>query len=960
MSDSLLSVGFTQLWQLTSLIVVVGFLARTVFRNRPHVAMVLWLLVLVKCVTPPIVSAPFGLFCRTVEPEPIAEPVIDEQGPFAFFIKQQREPVQFEYLPVDEPMAMEMVVLDERPIEALSTRDWLLIAWAAGTALVVLIALTRVLLCLRRIKRTNVDAPVELVERLEQLRSKLGIRRRVSLMITTSAIGPAVLGLFRLRIVVPEVIARDGAEKLEPILAHELLHIRRGDLWVGLLALIAKGLWWFHPLMWWVSKQISRDTERACDEEVLAALGCRPADYARSLLRVLEQKNELKAMPAFPGVRPVEITSQRMERIMSLRQGSRSGGSWRRRLLFVLAAAVVLPGAVSSQDAKPLPQTKPPVEQKKQFLIKATIIEAPVADIPQAFRKLEDVTVVVQPPSAKLAQEHQDKLNKTRQLPQRSSGDPWADQLERLRKNPASPGFGFTIGPQVPPPYNPPTNAEVMRQFDGIVTSGILKDGAAHPESIGESILGMRLLGANQLKTALAKVTANRDAKILCAPNLICNEGQQGSLETASDDLISIAVTPTAKKTGIQLEYRVEVTQSTNDGGKTVRRSETSVTLTDGKALVQSGLRTDGREMVIIFEAEELKMAPAAPINETGGLISNQAVEAALARFDSTAKGTVEEPTGFVIGALIAEVEANAPMTFQKPIPTRTVTLTQRISGKTESSVTQQVGYSIERDSVVDWVRALGKSHEVQILSRPMIATLEGQAGEIQVGQAVPLVIEGTDPVEIKGTGFAGIQLSLTPTLNGGKTVVTGTLTRRSDPNPAAITNFAAIELSDDRAIVLRIKQDDSDMDLLLALDARKFKPPTPDTAMTVGEPAAPMAPAGVGIPAVYTTALIAEFDVDQNLDFAGSAPPKQMLPLLRLVGGEQLNETATLYELPVGEPTKLVQRMKEAGTIRVLSQPKITTPFNQKGTLIAEPVAGKTNKDQLSLIHISEPTRPY
>ena len=120
-------------------------------------------------------------------------------------------------------------------------RDWLVIAWLVGTALVVLIAFTRVVLCLRSLKRTSIEPPEELVQRLEQLRSKLGIRRRVSLMITSSAIGPAVLGLFRLRIVVPEVIARDGADKLEPILAHELIHIRRGDLWVGLLNLIAKG-----------------------------------------------------------------------------------------------------------------------------------------------------------------------------------------------------------------------------------------------------------------------------------------------------------------------------------------------------------------------------------------------------------------------------------------------------------------------------------------------------------------------------------------------------------------------------------------------------------------------------------------------------------------------------------------------------------------------------------------------
>src|SRR5690348_10943883 len=50
-------------WQVTSLILVVALIARTIGPNRPHLASVLWLVVLLKCVTPPVWSSPSGLFC---------------------------------------------------------------------------------------------------------------------------------------------------------------------------------------------------------------------------------------------------------------------------------------------------------------------------------------------------------------------------------------------------------------------------------------------------------------------------------------------------------------------------------------------------------------------------------------------------------------------------------------------------------------------------------------------------------------------------------------------------------------------------------------------------------------------------------------------------------------------------------------------------------------------------------
>ncbi|MCA9060342.1 MAG: hypothetical protein KDA85_17655, partial [Planctomycetaceae bacterium] len=99
----------------------------------------------------------------------------------------------------------------------------------------------------------------------------------------------------------------------------------------------------------------------------LAALKCRPGDYARALVEVLELKSQLQPVPVFPGVRPVEVTTHRLERIMKLRQGSRSHAPWWCWGLVLLAAVITLPGAAFVENAdepKPsaaiLPHPAPP------------------------------------------------------------------------------------------------------------------------------------------------------------------------------------------------------------------------------------------------------------------------------------------------------------------------------------------------------------------------------------------------------------------------------------------------------------------------------------------------------------------------------------------------------------------------------------------------------------------------
>ena len=89
----------------------------------------------------------------------------------------------------------------------------------------------RWLVCWIKVKRTVCEVDPQLIHLVESISKRIGLRRRVRLLVTAGRIGPAVVGLFRPTVLLPKVIV-DGKSprELEPILAHELIHIRRGDL----------------------------------------------------------------------------------------------------------------------------------------------------------------------------------------------------------------------------------------------------------------------------------------------------------------------------------------------------------------------------------------------------------------------------------------------------------------------------------------------------------------------------------------------------------------------------------------------------------------------------------------------------------------------------------------------------------------------------------------------------------
>ena len=388
MNNSTLFLIATQAWQILALAVLVWILTRSIGATRARLSHALWLLVLLKCVTPPIFAHNFGLFsyAQTAINSPYDShevvPVDDADGNFdVVAFEEQHAELSADFssaiaaasvgteIPQQSALSLAPIVevTDAAPTEtkpdrheAIPGQTIALISLAVGISLCTLMLLCRYLLCLYRIRRFRVtEFDHELAAEVKELCAQFGMRRIPRIIVSDVLFGPAVLGIWRHVIVLPRCLL-DGdfktASTLKPILAHELLHIRRGDLLIGSLQAFVQCVWWFHPAVWLTNRLLSRETERCCDEDVIAELGCSPAVYARSLLSVIESKSPLQAVPVFPGMKPVEITTQRMERIMSLKNGSRTRMPLVHWLTVGALGLLLLPGAALTQaydESKP-------------------------------------------------------------------------------------------------------------------------------------------------------------------------------------------------------------------------------------------------------------------------------------------------------------------------------------------------------------------------------------------------------------------------------------------------------------------------------------------------------------------------------------------------------------------------------------------------------------------------------
>ena len=184
------------------------------------------------------------------------------------------------------------------------------------------VAMIRVLLGLwqvRTIRRACAEIdPAGFDPALRETLLQFGAGRNVRLLVSESARVPAALGFRRAAIVLPAWCLREmSAAELRPILIHEITHLQRRDDWTNLLQKVVRAVFFFHPAVWWIDRQLAVEREMACDDAVVATLG-NPRAYAGSLVGLLERSCARRGWTmAQAAVSRAREVSQRIARILS-------------------------------------------------------------------------------------------------------------------------------------------------------------------------------------------------------------------------------------------------------------------------------------------------------------------------------------------------------------------------------------------------------------------------------------------------------------------------------------------------------------------------------------------------------------------------------------------------------------------------------------------------------------------
>ncbi len=322
----------------TALALVVAIVSWSL--RRPALTHLLWLLVLIKLVAPPIFRVPL------IEREWVSRPVASIG-------------VMIELSLADAPARLPLVIgpsdptdgqsLANRPrprsLPTVQTRSpywpqaWLRSAlvwlksesgsevvfagilgvWGAGTTMWFLVQTLR---CLRfqTAMQHGTPAPQDVQEQLQRLAARCGCSQVPLVWSMPGVLSPMLWSTGRsTRLIFPTALLnRLNVTARETLLAHELAHFQRGDHWVRFLTLLATGLFWWHPVVWWARHVLEAAEEECCDAWVVTRGAVPPRRYAEAILETIDFMAERRCQvpPLGTGMGQLPFLRQRLTWIM--------------------------------------------------------------------------------------------------------------------------------------------------------------------------------------------------------------------------------------------------------------------------------------------------------------------------------------------------------------------------------------------------------------------------------------------------------------------------------------------------------------------------------------------------------------------------------------------------------------------------------------------------------------------
>ncbi|MEM8800346.1 MAG: M56 family metallopeptidase [Pseudomonadota bacterium] len=339
-------------------------------------AYLLWVLPLARFVTPPLpgnwsLAGALGFNRPTsgtpaFEPE-FAAPAIDhaaqtqslEIGPNAHTVTVHQPDIMVHSAPQAGNSLLE-ATLAQAPLILTSV-------WIVGVVLWLAISVYQQRQFLTLIHADSEPADAETVAETERIAHQLGLKRVPHVRTSLLCSGPLVTGLKNPIVLLPMWFNEDyEAAERRDALVHELMHLKRRDLWAFQMARIIAATQWFNPLAHIALKAFRTDQEAACDADVIRRAKLSPAAYGRTLVkaaRLARTSDRRIAAASLTLAHPIK------ERLLMM---THPAPSFRSRLIggslaiALGASAVFITASCTSSVAQELeggPSEAPPAEQ---------------------------------------------------------------------------------------------------------------------------------------------------------------------------------------------------------------------------------------------------------------------------------------------------------------------------------------------------------------------------------------------------------------------------------------------------------------------------------------------------------------------------------------------------------------------------------------------------------------------
>ena len=304
-------------------------------KSHPKFRLTIWLFTFVKFVVPTILF--LSAFQRyAFDPLIYIRPqTASYSNPAQQLILLATQPMT----PAVDPMKLMEVSSFSAPQKEIEHQELfclLTLLWFGGAAFLTFRWTLSRLRLQRMLKSAAMPLPENLSARVEEIRGWLGIKKNVGVTVLSQNIEPGVWGFRKPIILLPSsIIEQLSPDELDTILMHELAHVARCDNLQSFIQRLLCLVFWFHPFVWLLNRQLILERELLCDEKVMRWSN-QPDNYPASLWKIATMQFEWKVdgISHFTG-------SNLKRRIENMLQNNSSNWNWKRKILAVSTIAVL-------------------------------------------------------------------------------------------------------------------------------------------------------------------------------------------------------------------------------------------------------------------------------------------------------------------------------------------------------------------------------------------------------------------------------------------------------------------------------------------------------------------------------------------------------------------------------------------------------------------------------------------